>query len=211
MMKIGYMRVSTHEQTTDLQRDALIKAGVDDDYIYADTGSGSRKDHPGWTLCNQVLRKGDTLIVWRLDRLGRSLQNLISIVDDLMQRDISLHILKGMGANIDTTTAEGRLFFGFFAALAEYERTLIAERTRAGLAAARARGRLGGRPWSLTPTQVLGLAEAMKDPAAKPGVLARELGITVPTIYRYVTKKGELTDAARRALAAGKKYGRPRS
>ncbi len=117
-MKIGYMRVSTHEQTTDLQRDALIKAGVDKDYIYEDTGSGSRKDHPGWTLCNQVLRKDDTLVVWRLDRLGRSLQNLISIVDDLMQRDISLRILEGMGANINTTTAEGRLFFGFFAALA---------------------------------------------------------------------------------------------
>lgn len=204
-MKIGYMRVSTHEQTTDLQRDALIEAGVDKDYIYEDTGSGSRKDHPGWTLCNQVLRKGDTLIVWRLDRLGRSLQNLIAIVDDLMQRDISLRILEGMGANIDTITAEGRLFFGFFASLAEYERTLISERTKSGLEAARARGRMGGRPWSLTPTQILGLAQAMKDRTTKPSELARELGITVPTIYRYVTKKGELTEAGRRAIAAGKK------
>ena len=198
-MKIGYMRVSTHE------RDALIEAGVDKDYIYEDTGSGSRKDHPGWTLCNQVLRKGDTLIVWRLDRLGRSLQNLIAIVDDLMQRDISLRILEGMGANIDTITAEGRLFFGFFASLAEYERTLISERTKSGLEAARARGRMGGRPWSLTPTQILGLAQAMKDRTTKPSELARELGITVPTIYRYVTKKGELTEAGRRAIAAGKK------
>ena len=152
--------------------------------------------------------RGDTLVVWRLDRLGRSLQNLISIVDDLMQRDISLRILEGMGANINTTTAEGRLFF---AALAEYERTLIAERTRDGLAAARARGRMGGRPWSLTLTQILGLTQAMKDQTTKPSALAHELGISVPTIYRYVTKKGELTDAARRALAAGKKYGRPRS
>lgn len=118
-MKIGYMRVSKHEQTTDLQRDALIDAGVDESYIYADTGSGSRMDHPGWTLCNQVLRKDDTLVVWRLARLGRSLQNLIAIVDDLIQRDIRLQILKGMGANIDMTTAEGRLFFSVFAGIAE--------------------------------------------------------------------------------------------
>lgn len=199
-MEIGYIRVSSHEQTTDLQRDALIKAGVEEEYIYADIGSGSRMDHPGWTLCNQVLRKGDTLIVWRLDRLGRSLQNLIAIVDDLIQRDISLKILEGMGANIDMTTAEGRLFFSVFAGIAEYERTLIAERTKAGIAAARARGRMGGRKMALTATQVMGLAQAMKDPSANHRALARELGIAKTTLFRYVSPTGELREAGKKVL-----------
>ena len=166
-MLIGYMRVSTHEQTTDLQMDALIRAGVAPDWIYSDTGSGTRKDLPGWKDCNKVLRQGDTLIVWRLDRLGRSLQHLVGIVEDLTKRDVGLRILEGQGSNLDTNTAEGRMLFHLFAVLAEYERSLISERTRAGLAAARARGRKGGRPRSLTPTQVLGLAEAMKDREAK--------------------------------------------
>ena len=199
-MKIGYIRVSTHEQSNDLQRDALIEVGVDESYIYADTGSGSRMDHPGWTLCNQILRKGDTLVVWRLDRLGRSLQNLITIVDDLMSRDISLQILEGMGANIDMTTAEGRLFFSVFAGIAEYERTLIAERTKAGIAAARARGRMGGRKFSLTATQVLGLAQAMKDPSANHRALARELGIAKTTLFRYVSPTGELREAGNKVI-----------
>ncbi|MYA99276.1 recombinase family protein, partial [Candidatus Poribacteria bacterium] len=185
-MLVGYMRVSTHEQTTDLQMDALIKAGVAPDWIYSDTGSGTRKDLPGWKDCNKVLRQGDTLIVWRLDRLGRSLQNLVEIINDLDKREVGFRILEGQGSNLDTNTTEGRLMFNLFAVLAEYERSLISERTRAGLAAARARGRMGGRPRSLTPTQILGLAAAMKDRTAKPRELARELGISVTTLYNYV-------------------------
>ncbi len=96
-MFVGYMRVSTHEQTTDLQMDALIRAGVAPDWIYSDTGSGTRKDLPGWSDCNKVLRQGDTLIVWRLDRLGRSLQHLVGIVEDLTKRDVGLRILEGQG------------------------------------------------------------------------------------------------------------------
>ena len=204
-MKVGYMRVSTHEQTTDLQRDALLAAGVDAEWIYEDTGSGSRNNLPGWSDCNKVLRDGDLLIVWRLDRLGRSLQNLVAIVDDLTRRKIGLRILEGQGSNINTSTSEGRMMFNLFAVLAEYERSLISERTKAGLLAARARGRKGGRPWSLTPTQILGLSQAMKDRTAKPCELARELGISVPTIYRYVSETGELREPGIRALTAGQK------
>ncbi|MDE2676115.1 MAG: recombinase family protein [Paracoccaceae bacterium] len=191
-MLVGYMRVSTHEQTTDLQMDALIRSGVAPDWIYSDTGSGTRRDLPGWNDCNKVLRQGDTLIVWRLDRLGRSLQHLVGIVEGLTRRDVGLRILEGQGSNLDPNTAEGRMLFNLFAVLAEYERSLISERTRAGLAAARARGRKGGRPRSLTPTQVLGLAAAMKDRTAKPRELARELGISVTTLYNYVSETGEL-------------------
>lgn len=191
-MLVGYMRVSTHEQTTDLQMDALIKAGVSQDWIYSDTGSGTRKDLPGWNDCNKVLRMGDTLICWRLDRLGRSLQHLVGIIEDLTKRGVGLRILEGQGSNIDTNTSEGRMIFNLFAVLAEYERSLISERTKAGLAAARARGRKGGRPRSLTPTQVLGLAEAMKNRTAKPSDLAKELGISIPTLYNYVSETGEL-------------------
>ena len=138
--------------------------------------------------------------MWRLDRLGRSLQNLITIVDDLMSREISLQILEGMGANIDMTTAEARLFFSVFAGIAEYERTLIAERTKAGIAAARARGRVGGRKMALTATQVMGLAQAMKDPAVNPQALARELGIDKAALYRYVSPSGELREAGQKVM-----------
>ena len=199
-MQVGYMRVSTHDQTTDLQQDALIKAGVDPEWIYADTGSGAKKDLPGWRDCNKVLRVGDTLIIWRLDRLGRSLQHLVQIVDDLTRREVGLRILEGQGSNIDTNTSEGRMMFNLFAVLAEYERNLISERTRAGLAAARARGRMGGRPQALTRTQVLGLASAMKDRAAKPRELARELGISIPTLYNYVSATGELRKSGLKVL-----------
>jgi len=201
------MRVLTHEQTTDLQMDALIRAGVAPDWIYSDTGT--RKDLPGWNDCNKVLRKGDTLIVWRLDRLGRSLRNLVAIVEDLAKREVGFRILEGMGSKIDTNTTEGRLMFNLFASLAEYERSLISERTRAGLAAARARGRKGGRPRSLTPTQVLGLAEAMKEREAKPSEIAKELGISIPTLYNYVSETGELRPNGINALKG--KGGRSRT
>ena len=208
-MLVGYMRVSTHEQTTDLQMDALIKAGVAQDWIYSDTGSGTRKDLPGWKDCNKVLRSGDTLVIWRLDRLGRSLQHLVEIMNDLDKREVGFRILEGQGSNLDTNTAEGRMLFNLFAVLAEYERSLISERTKAGLAAARSRGRKGGRPWLLTPTQVLGLSEAMKNRTAKPRELARELGISIPTLYNYVSETGELRPNGIKALQG--KGGRSKS
>src|SRR5215831_5188865 len=145
-MLIGYIRVSKSDgtQTLDLQRDALLAAGVAPEWLYADRASGRKDDRPGLATCLQALQPGDTLVVWKLDRLGRNLKHLVSVVDELQQRQVGFKVLAGAGVQIDTTTANGRLVFGIFAALAEFEAELIRERTQAGLAAARARGRRGG-------------------------------------------------------------------
>src|SRR5256714_7850952 len=142
-MLIGYARVSTNEQNLDLQRDALLKAGVTPKDIYTDKITGVKAERPGLTLALSHLRPGDTLIVWRLDRLGRSLRHLIETITTLKEQGISF---KSLTENIDTSTATGNLVFQIFGALAEFERNLITERTLAGLDAARARGRTGGRP-----------------------------------------------------------------
>ena len=154
-MLIGYMRVSKADgsQVLDLQRDALIAAGVERFHLYEDQASGKKDDRPGLEACLKALREGNTLIVWKLDRLGRNLHHLVNTTYDLMERGICFRVLTGQGANIDTTTASGRLVFGIFAALAEFERELIRERTIAGLSSARARGRNGGRPYTMTPGQ----------------------------------------------------------
>lgn len=140
---IGYMRVSKADgsQVLDLQKDALLAAGLNQRQLYSDTASGKKDDRPGLAACLQALREGDTLVVWKLDRLGRSLRHLVNVVHDLTIRGIGLKVLTGQGATIDTTTPAGKLIFGIFASLAEFERDLISERTRAGLASARARGR----------------------------------------------------------------------
>ena len=140
-MLIGYARVSKADgsQILDLQRDALIESGVTSNRIYQDCVSGMTSRRPGLDACLKALQPGNTLVVWKLDRLGRDLKHLVNTVDELRQRQISFKVLAGAGAEIDTNTANGRLFFAVFAALAEYERELIAERTRAGLQAARAR------------------------------------------------------------------------
>ena len=155
-MLVGYMRVSKADgsQTTDLQRDALLAAGVGPEALYEDKASGSKDDRPQLAACLKALRAGDTLVVWKLDRLGRNLRHLVNVVHDLTDRGIGLKVLTGQGAAIDTTTASGKLVFGIFAALAEFERELISERTVAGLASARARGRKGGRPYKMTPAKV---------------------------------------------------------
>ena len=160
-MLIGYMRVSKADgsQVLDLQRDALIAAGIERSHLYEDQASGKKDDRPGLEACLKALREGDTLIVWKLDRLGRNLRHLVNTIHDLMERGICFRVLTGQGANIDTTTASGRLVFGIFAALAEFERELIRERTIAGLSSARARGRNGGRPYTMTPAK-LRLAQA---------------------------------------------------
>ena len=193
-MLIGYVRVSKADgsQTTDLQRDALLAAGVDSIHIYEDHASGKREDRPGLANCLKALRPGDTLIIWKLDRLGRDLRHLINTVHDLTGRNIGLKVLTGHGASIDTTTAAGKLVFGIFAALAEFERALIAERTVAGLASARARGRKGGRPFKMTPAKLRLAMAAMGQPETKVGDLCAELGITRQTLYRCISPKGEL-------------------
>ncbi|GAA1346779.1 DNA invertase Pin-like site-specific DNA recombinase [Arthrobacter roseus] len=136
--------------------------------------------------CLKSLRDGDTLMVWKLDRLGRDLRHLVNIVHDLTERGIGLKVLTGQGAAIDTTTASGKLVFGIFAALAEFERELISERTLAGLASARARGGTGGRPYKMTPAKVRLARASMGQPDTKVGDLCKELGITRRALYRHV-------------------------
>ena len=191
---IGYARVSKADgsQVLDLQRDALLAAGVDADHIYEDRASGRRDDRPGLAACLKALRAGDTLVAWKLDRLGRDLRHLVNLVGDLTSRGVGLRVLAGEGASIDTTTANGRLVFAIFAGLAEFERELIAERTRAGLAAARARGRHGGRPYKMTPAKLRLAQAAMGQPETKVSALCAELGVTRQTLYRFVSPKGEL-------------------
>ena len=201
-MLIGYARVSRADgsQRVDLQRDALAAAGVPSEAVYEDRASGKRDDRPGLEACLKALRSGDTLVVWKLDRLGRDLAHLVGVVSGLAERKIGLRVLTGQGAAIDTGTASGRLVFGIFAALAEFERELIRERTRAGLAAARARGRNGGRKFALTKAQVRLAMAAMKDRDASVTDLAAELGIKPVTLYRYVSPSGELREHGQRVL-----------
>lgn len=193
-MLIGYMRVSKADgsQALDLQRDALLNAGVAPSCLYEDYASGKLDDRPGLVACLKALRTGDTLVVWKLDRLGRDLRHLINIVHELAERDVSFKVLTGQGANIDTTTSAGRLIFGIFAALAEFERELISERTKAGLNAARARGRKGGRKHKMTPAKLRLAQAAMGKPETKVADLCEELGITRQTLYRHVGPQGEL-------------------
>lgn len=203
-MLIGYARISKADgsQSLDLQRDALTEAGVEADSIYEDRASGKRDTRPGLDACLKALRKDDVLVVWKLDRLGRDLRHLVTIVQELTDREIGLRVLTGQGAQIDTTTAAGRLVFGIFAALAEFERELIRERTVAGLKAARARGRKGGRKFALTKAQVRLAQAAMANRDTSVAQLAAELGVKPVTIYRYVGPNGELRENGKRVLAA---------
>lgn len=202
-VKIGYARVSTGDQTLDLQLDALIAAGVDRNRIYTDTASGKRDDRPGLAECLKALRQGDVLIVWKLDRLGRSLPHLVSTVTDLERRGIGFKVLTGQGASIDTSTANGRLMFAIFSAFAEFERDLIAERTRAGLSAARARGRVGGRRRSLSVAQLRIAQAAMASRETSVKELAAQLKVSAATLYSYISPTGELRPAGRALIAGG--------
>ncbi|MFZ5557725.1 MAG: recombinase family protein [Pseudomonadota bacterium] len=201
-MLIGYMRVSKSDgsQSVDLQRDALIAAGVNPARIYEDHASGRLDARPGLTAMLKALRDGDTLVVWKLDRLGRDLRHLINTVHDLTQRGIGFKVLTGHGASIDTTTPAGKLVFGIFAALAEFERELISERTKAGLASARARGRKGGAPFKMTTAKVRLAMAAMGQPGTKVSELCRELGVTRQTLYRHVGPDGSLREDGRKLL-----------
>ncbi len=201
-MKIGYARVSKSDgsQVLDLQTDALTKAGVKTKNIYSDRASGKRDDRPGLEGCLKALRRGDLLVVWKLDRLGRNLRHLVNTVQDLSERGVGFKVLTGQGANIDTTTAGGKLIFGIFAALAEFERELIRERTKAGLEAARARGRNGGRKFALSKAQVRLAQAAMGKKETVVSDLCIELGVTRATLYRYVGPNGKLREYGRRVL-----------
>ena len=182
-MLIGYARVSTDDQNLALQRDALAAAGCEK--VYEDRISGAKAERPGLALALEVARAGDTLVVWRLDRLGRSLKDLIALAEGLDKRGVGLKSLKEA---LDTTSSGGRLVFHMFGALAEFERDLIRERTRAGLTAARARGRLGGRPKRLTPEKrrlAVQLYRAREHSIAE---ICRLMGISKPTLYSYLAE-----------------------
>lgn len=202
-MLIGYMRVSKNDgsQTLDLQKDALIAAGVDEERLYHDYVSSKKDSRPGLEACFKALQPGNTLIVWKLDRLGRSLKELVTMIDELRQRKIGFKVLAGHGAQIDTTTANGRLVFGLFAALAEFERELIVERTNAGLVAARARGRMGGRPRKVDAATLRMAMAAMSDPKSIAAEVAKKLNITTATLYSYVNSDGSLKAAGAKLLS----------
>jgi DNA invertase Pin-like site-specific DNA recombinase len=180
-MLIGYARVSTADQTLDLQKDALEKAGCS--RIFTDTASGAKAERVGLEEALSHLREGDTLIVWRLDRLGRSLKHLIETITKLNNRQIGF---KSITEAIDTTTSGGKLVFHIFGALAEFERDIIRERTQAGLSAARARGRKGGRPKALTPKKAQMARALYNDKTNSIDDICRTLNISRATLYRYL-------------------------
>ncbi len=198
-MLIGYMRVSTADQSLDLQRDALEKAGCE--RIYDDVCSGRATERPGLARALDVARAGDALAVWKLDRIGRSLPHIVQLVSDLRARDVGLKVLTG---EIDTTSSTGRLVFGIFATLAEFERDLIHERTLAGLAAARARGRMGGRPRMMTRAKLKTAMAMMADRDNAARDIATVLGVSLSTLYAYVGSKGQPRLRARKLLGNGR-------
>lgn len=184
-MKIGYARVSTRDQNLDLQTDALKKAGCADTYIYKEQISGAIKERPELKKLLTQIRKGDVVVIWKLDRLGRSLADLVHLVNEIQNKGAGLLSLQD---NIDTTTPQGKLTFHIFAAIAEFERGIIQERTKAGLAAARARGRKGGRPKGLSSNAKIKAAAAsslyqQKKPVAD---ICNTLAISKKTFYKYL-------------------------
>lgn len=187
-MLVGYMRVSSIDdrQNVDLQRDALIAAGVDERHLHSDKASGARDDRPGLKSCLADLRSGDCLIVWKLDRLGRSLPHLLSIINDLKSRGISF---RSLTEQMDTTTAQGELFFSLFGALAQYERSLTQERVNAGLAAARRRGRKGGRSLAIDPEKMEQILAALKAGTSKASV-CRSFNIPRSTLIDTLSRIG---------------------
>jgi len=185
-MLVGYMRVSTDadRQTTDLQKDALLKAGVDERHIFSDYASGTKDDRKGLKNALKYMKEKDCLIVWKLDRLGRSLSHLLEIISELKERDIGF---KSLTENMDTTTPQGELFFHIFAALSQYERSLIRERIMAGLEAAKQRGRKGGRPRKLDGQKIQSIINALESGQSKASV-CRTFQIPRATLYDYIRR-----------------------
>jgi DNA invertase Pin-like site-specific DNA recombinase len=180
-MLIGYARISTYDQSLSPQKDALQKAGCEK--IFTDAVSGTKAERKGLQEAFSHLREGDTLVVWRLDRLGRSLRHLIDTITALAERGVGF---KSLQENIDTTTSGGKLVFHIFGALAEFEREIIKERTQAGLASARSRGKVGGRPKALTAKEVQMLRNMASDKSLTVSDICNTLGIGRTTFYRYV-------------------------
>lgn len=191
MALVGYMRVSTADQNTDGQRDALVAAGVKDDarHLFQDHGvSGAKASRPGFDKCLESLREGDTLVVAKLDRLGRSLGNLVQLFQELADRGVSVRVLDNPMLSTDGNKAQAKLMLGIYGAFAEYERDLLRERTNIGLSAARARGRNGGRPQLLDSSKVQRAKELHAAGVMKPKEIADAIGVSVATLYRYLSK-----------------------
>jgi DNA invertase Pin-like site-specific DNA recombinase len=187
-MRIGYARVSTKDQSLDLQVDALKKAGCEQ--VFREVASGARTARPVLDDVLSRLREGDVLVIWKLDRLGRSLQHLVALASELMERKVGLISLNDP---VDTTSAQGRLIFNIFASLSEFERELIRERTQAGLAAARARGRKGGRPAGLSKqakAKAMAAETLYREGALSVQEICDQLGISKPTLYAYLRHRG---------------------
>ncbi|WP_062120760.1 recombinase family protein [Aureimonas sp. AU40] len=187
-MLVGYMRVSSSDdrQSVALQCDALVAAGVDERHIYSDKASGARDDRPGLKACIEYMKRGDTLVVWKLDRLGRSLPHLLAIVEDLRSRGVAF---RSLTEAMDTQTPHGELLFSFFGALAQYERALTRERVIAGLAAARRRGRRGGRPPTLTTEQIEQITAALAAGASKASI-CRTFKVARSTLIDTLSRNG---------------------
>ena len=187
-MLVGYMRVSSDSdrQTTDLQKDALLAAGVDERHLFEDKASGARSDRSGLAAALDYVRTGDCLVVWKLDRLGRSLPHLLEIVTGLEAREVGF---RSLTEQMDTTTPHGAFLFSVFGALAQYERALARERIMAGLEAARKRGRRGGRPLAIDPEKLEAIRLALKNGASKAAV-CRNFGVKRTTLYHALARCG---------------------
>jgi DNA invertase Pin-like site-specific DNA recombinase len=186
IMLVGYARVSTIDQNLDLQISALKEIGCEK--VYQDQISGTKANRPGLDLALEVLRENDTLVVWKLDRLGRTVKGLIDLVNHLHQKEIHF---KSITDNVDTSTPAGRFFFHVMASLAQMERELMAERTKAGLAAAKAKGRVGGRKRKMTQSKIESAKQLLAN-GTLPKDVAQNLGISVPTLYRWVPASNNL-------------------
>lgn len=202
-MLIGYARGSKSDelQVLDLQVEALMAAGVNSSQIYTDNATGKKVDSDGLSECLRALREGDTLIVWRLDRLGRNLKHLVNTVQILIDRKIAFKVLNGKGSSIDTASPEGKFAFNIFAALSEFEHDLIRENTIAGQMSARARGRAGGRKMVLSRDQFLIAQKAMKNRDTSVSELCKTLDITRATLYKYLSPEGEPRELGLKALS----------
>jgi DNA invertase Pin-like site-specific DNA recombinase len=184
-MKFGYARISRQDQSLDLQKDALIKFGIEPENIFTDKISGAKSERPGLNLMLLKLRAGDEVIVWRLDRLGRSTKDLVGLINDFSSRGI---LFRSLTENLETQTANGKLIFNIFASLAEFEKNLIRERTVAGLSAARARGKFGGRP-KADKSKIDVAVELYNSKKVEINKICEIVGISKGTLYKYINAK----------------------